>query len=232
MIADSGTLVNNGALYKKLAYDPVGDFAPISLLGRFQFLVVTNAATGIRDFAEMKQRVAASPDKFNYGSAGAGSPFHVGMEVIKQETGMSMLHVPYKGMAPVIQALLSNEVQFGIADVVTALPHIKTGKLVALAAVTDKRIESLSAVPTLRELGLSNVQGWQALVVPANTPEDVKDRLGSAMKAVMESPVSTQLFREKGVDVALSTPAELRAFQMSQIDRWHKFIRDRGISLD
>ncbi|MEJ8824481.1 tripartite tricarboxylate transporter substrate binding protein [Variovorax humicola] len=232
LIADNGTLVANGALYKKLSYDPVADFAPISMIGRFQFVVLVNPSTGIKDFAELKKQVAAAPTKFNYSSVGAGSPFHIGMELIKHEAGLTINHVPYRGMAPAVQAILAGEVQMMIADVSTAMPYIKAGKLVAIASATARRNPQLPDVPTLGELGFSSFGGWQALVVPAGTPEDVKAKLGVALKAAMATPVSRKLFEEKSIDPETSTPAELKAYQQTEIVRWHKFIKDRGISLE
>lgn len=232
LIADNGTLVNNAALYKKLSYDPAGDFAPISMIGRFQFVLLANASTGIKTFADLKRLVSADPSKFNYASGGIGSPFHIGMELLKQEQGLTINHVPYKGMAPAVQALLSGDVQLMIADIATALPYIKAGKLTALATATPKRTAQLPEVPTLGEFGVSSFPGWQALVVPARTPEDIKSKLGAALKAAMASQAAVRLFEEKGVDAVLSTPAELSSYQQAEIGRWHKFIRDRGITLD
>jgi len=232
MIADNGTLVNNGALYKKLSYDPVADLAPVSLIGRFLFVVLVNPSTGIKDFADLKRQVAAAPTKFNYASGGPGSPFHIGMELIKQETGLSINHVPYKGMAPAVQGLLAGDVQIMIADLATALPHIKAGKLVAVASATSKRTAQLPDVPTLPELGISSFPGWQGLVVPAQTPDDVKAKLGAALKTAMATPAATRLFQEKGVEAVTTTPAEMKTFQQAEAARWHKFIKERGITLD
>ncbi|QFZ85086.1 tripartite tricarboxylate transporter substrate binding protein [Variovorax paradoxus] len=232
LVADNGTLVNNAALYKKLSYDPVADFAPVTMIGRFQFVLLANPATGIRTFADMKRLVVVDPSKFNYASGGVGSPFHIGMELLKQEQGLSINHVPYKGMAPAVQALLSGDVQLMIADIATALPYIKAGKLAALATATPKRTMQLPEVPTLAELGVPSFPGWQALVVPARTPDDVKAKLEAALKAAVASPAAVRLFQEKGVEAVLSTPAELRSYQQAEIGRWHKFIHDRGISLD
>ena len=232
LVADNGTLVNNAALYKKLSYDPVADFDPVSMIGRFQFVLLSNPATGIKTFADMKRLVAADPSTFNYASGGIGSPFHIGMELLKQEQGLSINHVPYKGMAPAVQALLSGDVQLMIADIATALPYIKAGKLAALATVTPKRTSQLPEVPTLTELGVSSFPGWQALVVPSRTPDDIKAKLESALRSAVASPAAVRLFQEKGVEAVLSTPAELRSYQQAEIGRWHKFIHDRGISLD
>lgn len=232
MIADNGTLVNNAALYKKLSYDPVGDLAPVSMIGRFQFVLLLSPATGIKDFADLKKQVAAAPNKFNYSSGGAGSPFHIGMELVKQETGLSISHVPYKGMAPAVQALLAGDVQMMIADTATALPYVKAGKLTAIGSATSKRVAQLPDVPTFAELGISTFPGWQGLVVPAQTPEDIKAKLGDALKVAMATPQAVALMQEKGIEPATSTPAEMRAFQQAETVRWHKFIRDRGINLD
>ena len=232
MIADNGTLVNNAALYKKLTYDPLADLTPVSMIGRFQFVLLTNPATNIKTFADLKKQVGAAPGKFNYASGGSGSPFHIGMELFKQETNLSIAHVPYKGMAPAVQALLAGEVELMIADVATALPYVKTGRLTAIGTATTKRVAQLPDVPTFSELGISVFPGWQGLVVPAQTPDDIKAKLREALKAAMATPQAVALMQEKGIEPVTSTPAEMKAYQQAEISRWHKFIKDRGISLD
>ncbi len=234
MIADNGTLVNNAALYKKLAYNPVTDLALVSMAGRVLMVLVVNPATGIRDFNELKRKVAAAPQKYRYASGGSGSPFHIGMEAIKQQAGLSITHIPYKGTAPAVQDVVSGHVEMMIAPAAVVLPYIKANKLIAIASANSKRLTQLPEVPTLTEYGLTDADfsGWQAIVVPAQTPDAIKEKLGSALKEALSSASVRQRFSELGIEPMTATPAEMKAYQQAEINRWHKFIRERGISLD
>lgn len=234
MSADNATLVNNAAIYPKLPYDPVKDLAPVSLIGRFPLVLVAGAATGIRDFADWRARVAADPGRFNYATSGIGSPFHVGMEFIARQEGLVLTHVPYKGMAPALQDLLAGEVQTMLVDVATALPHIEAGKLVALATAGAVRNPRLPQVPTFLELGVADGEfyAWQGVVVPGPTPADVRQRIGEALRQAIGSERVTRKMAELGIEPLSSTPQEMAAYREAETVRWHRLIRERGIRIE
>lgn len=234
MSADNATLVNNAAIYPKLPYDAVKDLSPVSLIGRFPLVLVVNPSTGIKDFAEWRAKMASSPGKFNYATSGTGTPFHVGMEFIKQQTQLSINHVPYKGMGPALQDVLGGQVETMLVDVATALPYIRTNKLTALATAGGKRQPQLPQVPTLLELGLRNSEfyAWQGVVVPSQTPPEIKERISTALRRALASEKVLQKMEQLGIEPLSSTPAEMAAYWKTEMDRWHPLIRERGIKVD
>ena len=231
MSADNATLVNNAAIYPKLPYDPVKDLAPVSLIGRFPLVLVVNPATGIRDFADWRAKVSASPGTFNYATSGIGTPFHIGMEFIARQEKLVITHVPYKGMAPAVQDLLGGQVQMMLVDVATALPHIQANKLVALATAGAKRQAQLPQVPTLLELGVENSEfyAWQGVVVPSRTPAELKGLMNTALRQALSSEKVLQKMEQLGIEPLSSTPEEMTAYWNAETVRWHKLIKERGI---
>jgi tripartite-type tricarboxylate transporter receptor subunit TctC len=234
MSADNATLVNNAAIYPKLPYDAVKDLAPVSLIGRFPLVLVVSPSAGIRDFAQWRAKISASPGKFNYATSGAGTPFHVGMEFIKQRLQLSITHIPYKGMGPAIQDVLAGQVQMMLVDVATALPYIRTDKLIALATAGGRRQTQLPEVPTLLELGLSDSEfyAWQGVVVPSQTPVAVMERMSAALRQAIASEKVAQKIMQLGIEPLGSTPEEMAAYWKSETNRWHKLIRERGIRIE
>jgi tripartite-type tricarboxylate transporter receptor subunit TctC len=231
MSADNATLVNNAAIYPKLPYDPVKDLAPVSLIGRFPLVLAVHPSTGIRDFADWRAKVSASPGTFNYATSGIGTPFHVGMELIAQQEKLVITHVPYKGMAPALQDLLGGQVQMMLVDVATALPLIQENKLVAIATAGARRQARLPQVPTLLELGLENSEfyAWQGVVVPSRTPPEIKGLLNAALRKALSSEKVQQKMEQLGIEPLSSTPEEMTAYWNAETVRWHKLIRERGI---
>ena len=234
MSADNATLVNNAALYRKLPYDPVKDLAPVSLIGRFPLVLVVNLSTGIRDFTDLLAKVKAAPGKFNYATSGPGTPFHVGMELIKQRSQLSINHIPYKGMGPALQDVLGGQVEMMLVDVATALPHVRSGKLVAVATAGGKRQPQLPTVPTLLETGLpdSEFYAWQGVVMPGQTPIAIRMRMNSALQQAIGSEKVSQKIKDLGIEPLSSTPEEMTAYWQSEIKRWHKLIKERGITVE
>lgn len=234
MSADNATLVNNAAIYAKLPYDAVKDLAPVSLIGRFPLVLVVNPSMGIKDFAGWRAKIAGSPGRFNYATSGSGTPFHIGMEFIKQQTNLSINHIPYKGMGPALQDVLGGQVDMMLVDVATALPYIRNGKLLALATAGGHRQAQLPQVPTLLELGLKNSEfyAWQGVVVPSRTPADVRMRISAALRQALASDKVTSRMEQLGIEPLSSTPEEMAAYWQSETARWHKLIKERGIKIE
>ncbi|MFC7514490.1 Bug family tripartite tricarboxylate transporter substrate binding protein [Herbaspirillum sp. GCM10030257] len=231
---DNGTFVFNGALYKKLSYDPQKDFAPVSLIARFPLLLVANPGAGFKDAKDLISKVKAAPGKYNYASVGAGSPHHLAMEMFKQRTGAFIVHIPYRGAGPAVQDVLAGQVPMMILDLATALPHIRTGKLTALAVASDKRLSLQPDVPTLKELGYNDLEmyAWQGMAVPVATPKDIVARLNSEVNKALTAPDVTKRLTDLGIEPLPGTQEQMASYIKSETTRWHALIKERGITLD
>lgn len=235
LLGDTATFAVNPILYKKLPYDPQRDLAPISLTGRFALLLVVNpaklAANTLRDLLDEAKKI---PGRLDYASPGPGSPHHLAMEMFKQRTGTQFVHVPYKGAAPAIQDLLSGQVPLMFLDLAAGAPQIRAGKLKALAVASDKRIAALPELPTVGESGVPGFEAWawQALAVPAGTPNDVIARLNAEYRKAIAVPEVRQKLIEAGIDPLQSSADEATAYFRSETAKWAKVIGDGKISLE
>ncbi|RJF98086.1 Bug family tripartite tricarboxylate transporter substrate binding protein [Noviherbaspirillum saxi] len=231
---DNGSYVFNSALYKKLPYDPQKDFAPISLIARFPLLLVANPSAGFKDAKDLIGKIKAAPGKYNYASVGAGSPHHLAMEMFKQRTGAFIVHIPYRGAGPAVQDVLAGQVPMMILDLATALPHIKSGKLTALAVASGNRLALQPDVPTLKELGYSDLEmyAWQGIAVPAATPKDIVARLNTEVTKALAAPEVSKRLTDLGIEPLSGTPEQMASYIKSETVRWHALIKERGITLD
>jgi len=232
--ADNGTLVFNAALYRKLPYDPAQDFANVGLMARFPLILVANPATGWRSAADFLAAARAQPGKLSYASVGAGSPHHLAMELIKQRTQTYILHIPYRGAAPAVQDVLSNQVPVMVLDTAVGLPHIRAGKLVALGVLSRQRLAALPDVPTLEQQGIKDteVYAWQGMIVPAGTPRELIARLNAELVKALAVPDVAGKLRDFGLEPTPSTPEQMSAYIQSEIARWHALIRERKLTLE
>lgn len=231
--ADNGTLVFNPALYKSLSYNP-RDLAPVTLLGRFPMILVVgpgSQATSAKDFIA---QVKARADGLNYGSAGAGSPHHLAMELLKVEAGLTMTHAPYRGAAPALADVAAGQIPAMMVDYAAGAGFIKGGKIRALAVANATRLPQLPDVPTFAELGYKNVEAAAlvGMVAPAATPPDVIAALNKQVVASIKDPAVNKRMVDFGVEPVGSTPAQYADLLRSETTRWHKLIRDLKISLD
>jgi len=239
LVATSTTLAINPWLYKKLAYDPAKDFAPIGMIGAVPLLVVVNASSPVKTIADLVALSKSKPGGLTYGSAGNGSPHHLGMEMFKAATGAHLTHVPYKGSSPAITDLLGGQIQAMFSDIPPALPHVRSGRLRAIAVTSAKRQSALPEVPTVAESGASGTQGfeavaWQSLVAPAGTPREIVNRYADALAKVMAQPALRSKLEQDGFEpVARSmSPDQLSAYIRSETERWGKVIKASGASID
>lgn len=232
---DNGTLVNNPVIYSALAYDPVKDFAPVSLIVRINLLLVAHPDFPARDLPEFVRLIKENPGKYTYASPGKGTPHHLAMELFKSRAGDLVIQdASYRGSAPALQDVLAGQLPFMVLDVGSTLPHLPGGKLKVYTAIAEKRLESLPDVPAVKEFGFDglDVHAWQGVVVPAGTPAGVIDRLNAALaKAIAQPDVQTKL-RSMGMVPLSSTPEEFRAKIESESAFWHPFIRKLNIRLD
>ncbi len=235
LIGDAGTYAFNPTLYKKLSYDPVKDFAPVSLTGRFALILAVNPSTmQAKSVAEFVDAAKRQPGKIDYGAPGPGSPIHLAMEFFKQRAGIVMTPIPYKGGADALSDLIGGRIPALFPDIATALPQIRAGKIRALAVASGKRVAALPDLPTLGESGYPGFEAWawQGFVAPAGTPRPVLMKLNSEFAKVMADPLIKQRLSESGFEPQISTPEEFAAYMKSEIAKWAKVIRDSNISLD
>jgi len=232
--ADNGTMVFNPVLYKSLAYSPTKDLAPVTLMGRFPMILVVNPESGIADAKTFIDKAKASSVGVNYASAGAGSPHHLAMELLKVETGLRLVHVPYRGAAPALADVVSGQVPAMMVDLAAGASFIKSGKVKPLAVANAVRLPQLPDVPTFAELGYKNVEAAAlvGLVVPAATPPDTIAALNKQIVSAIREPGVNKKLQEFGVEPVGSTPAEFAELLKSETARWQKLIRDLGITLD
>ena len=234
MITSIG-MATNKPLYGKLSYDPIKDFAPVSLLAVVPNVLVTNATQP--DVKTAKDVIAAArktPGKLTYASAGNGTSIHLAGEVFTSLAQVDMLHVPYKGSGPVVSDLLGGQVNYMFDSITSARPHIESGKLRALGVTTAKRSKTLPNVPTLAEAGLPGyeVSPWFAVFMPAATPKDIVAKVNSALLEAMKDPDVVKRFETIGAEPVGSTPEEMAQHLARESERWTKLIQERGIKLD
>ena len=201
------------SVFTKLPYQFGSDFAPVTMLALVPNVVVVNAAVPAKSVKELVAIAKASPDKYNYGSAGPGSAHHLIGEMFKLETGAPIAHIPYKGSGPAVADLLGGQISVMFDTVTSALPHIKAGKTRALAVTTAKRSTALPDVPTLAEAGVPNIDvgTWFGLMAPAGTPAPIVARLNKEVVAILNDPAVQKQLLDQGIEPQSSTPAELKA---------------------
>lgn len=234
LLGDTATFAVNPSLYKKLSYDPLKDFEPVTLTGRFALLLVVNPALPVNNAQELIALAKLKPGELNFGSPGPGSPHHLAMELLKQRTGINVVHVPYKGAAPAVQDLLGGQIPMMFLDLAAGAPLIKSGKIKALAVASPKRIAPLPDVPTLSESGVTDFEAWawQGLVVPARTPTDVIAKLNDAYGKAIADPVVRQKVMEAGIDPLHSTPAQLTDYIKSETAKWANVVAEGNIKVE
>ena len=222
------------AMYKKLPYDHIKDFAPVSLVGTVPNVLVVHPSLPVTSVSELISYAKANPGKINYGSAGIGSPPHLSMELLKSMAGIDMVHVPYKGAGPALADLLGGQTRVMCTSLAGQIPYIKAGRVRALAVTTAKRNAQLPDVPTVSEAGIPGyeVTIWYAVFAPARVPKPIVALLNSELVKLLNSPDMKERMAQFGVDSAPSTPAELAAFVKSETIKWTKTVQDAGVKLE
>lgn len=235
LLGDTATYAVNPSLYKKLPYDPLKDFAPVSLTGRFALLLVVNPSIiGVNSVKELIEQARKQPGKLNYASPGPGSPHHLAMELFKQQASIDLTHIPYKGAAPAVQDLLGGRIPVMFLDLAAGAPQIKGGKLKALAVASPKRIAALPDLATIDQSGVAGFEAWawQGLVVPAATPKEVVAKLHAAYMNAINDPTVRQKIVEAGIEPLQSTPQQLIDYIKSESTKWAKVIKDGNITVE
>jgi len=224
----------NQALFGKLAYDPVADFAPISLLAAVPNIISVHPAVPVTSLAELVALAKSQPGKLSYASSGNGTSTHLAAELFKAAAGIDMLHIPYKGSAPAVGDVIAGQVPVLVDSVSSSTTHVKAGKLKALAATSPKRLAVLPELPTVAESGYPGFQSsaWVGLLAPAGTPRPVIERLHAAVLEVMALPETRERLAAFGGEVTTSTPEEFAAYIRSEMARLGKVVRDANIKLN
>jgi 2-methylaconitate cis-trans-isomerase PrpF/tripartite-type tricarboxylate transporter receptor subunit TctC len=219
---------------QKLRYDPIADFAPIGLVGYSPTLMVAHAATPVKDVKDLVAQLKAKPDKYTYASAGNGTAPHYAAELFKINAGVVMLGVPYKGSAPAVSDTIGGQTQFMFPSLFTALPHVKSGKLKALAVAGPKRSALLPDVPTLKEAGVDgvDVQQWYGFFAPAKTPKPIIDQLNKALNQVLADKEIVKRMEEHGADVETSTPEKFGELVKSELAKWKGVVQRAKLTAD
>jgi tripartite-type tricarboxylate transporter receptor subunit TctC len=226
-----GALVINPLLNSKLPYNAVRDFAPVSLLALNPQLLAVHQSLPVNSVKELIAFAKAQPAKLNYASVGEGTPNHLAMELFKSMTGTNLVHVPYKGAAPAVTDLLGGHVQLMFNPMPPLLPHVKSGRLRALAVGGTQRSSALPEIPTVAEAGVPGYEyvTWYSIVAPAKTPRAIIDRLNKQLAAVLAMPEVAQRLSSQGAEPRSSTPEELAKFMQEDTKRLGAVIRFAGI---
>jgi len=221
------------SLYKT-PFDVTKDFAPITLAGTTPNLLVANPNVPVNTVKELIAAAKAKPGGLNYASTGNGTSNHLSFELFKSMTGTSITHVPYKGSAPAVTDLIAGQVQVMFDNTPNVLPHVKAGKLKAIAVSSKKRSSLAPEVPTVDESGVPgyDVTVWFGILAPAGTPRDIIARLNAEMVKIMRTPEVTDRFNKAGVDVVASSPEYFSEFLKSEVGRWAKVVQDANIKAD
>ncbi len=232
LMSTVNTLVMNASLYRNLPYDPVTDFAPISLTAWGTLVLVANPAQKPNTLGEFIAAARAAPRTINYASPGIGTPHHLSMALVETEAGIELVHVPYKGTAGALQDLLGGQIGYMFLPVHVSAQYIRSGKLKAIATGSPSRLPQLPDVPTLIEQNLKNadVDMWYGLFAPKGTPGDVVARLNGDVATVLLSPDTRVVFEAQGLLPAISSPAELGTIVARDKARWADVVAKRGIS--
>ncbi len=224
----------NPALYKKLRFDPIRDFAPVSLVVSSPQLLALHPSVAAKSVKELLALAKARPGQLNYGSAGTGTSPHLTFELFKSMAAIDVVHVPYKGTGPAITDLIGGQVQMMITGVVALMPHVKSGKLRAVGVTSAKRVAALPEVPTIAESGVAgfDVSSWFGVFLPAATPRAIVMKMNREIHRILENPEVRQRLIDQGADPASNTPEEFAAYVKSEMTRWGQVVRSTGARVD
>ena len=228
------SLAISPSLYSKLNYDPVRDFAPVSLVATVPNVMITQASLPVQTLQEFIALARAKPGGLNFGSGGAGTSNHLAGELFNLVTGVKLVHIPYKGVNLAMQDVLAGNIHLAVIGIPAAAPHIKAGRLRALALVAPQRSSALPEVPTVAEAGLPDfeVTTWYGVLAPAGTPRTIVTRLNSELVKIMHSPELKERLAATGTDPFTSTPEEFAAYIKREIAKWGEVIRKAGVKAD
>ena len=231
MMGNIGTHAINVSLYKKLPYDPVKDFAPISHVAGLPLFVLVHPSVKVTSIKELIALAKSQPGKLDYSSSGSGGSMHVAAELFKGMTGTHMVHIPYKGGGPAVADLLAGQVPVSFATVLETLPHVKSGRLRALAVTSANRSLAWPSVPTVAESGVPGYESisWLALFAPAGTPKDIINKISTEVVRIINLPDVKERLLLQGAEPIGSTPEQLAAVLANDIAKYAKVMKAAGV---
>lgn len=233
MVVVAGHVVNP-SLYPKMGFSPLTDLTGVSQFGHIPLLMVSSAALPPKTLAEFVSWAKANPDKASFASSGTGSGAHLVGELFAETSRIKLTHIPYKGMAPALTDMFSGQVAMAFDSVQTMMPHVKAGKLRALAITSEKRWPSSPEVPTMAEQGYPGMTGgsWIGLLAPAKVPPQIIEKLSTELQAAIDSPDVHAKLIEYGIDPVGGTPAQFNSFMQSEAKRWAQVVKQANIRLE
>ena len=234
-IADNGPLAINPALYPKLPYHPVRDFAPITLVASLPFILVVHPGVPANSVGELVALAKAQPGKLNYASVGNGSAVHLATELLKTRAGIDLVHVPYKGSAPALNGVLAGEASLMFVNLLSSMQLVKAGKLRALATGTPKRLLAMPDLPTVAEAGVAGYeyQAWFGVIAPAGTPRPIVERLNADLRRIIAMPeIRERMIRQGGLEPVGGSTESFAALIPAEIEYWGKLVRETGARVD
>jgi tripartite-type tricarboxylate transporter receptor subunit TctC len=228
------TLGTAPVTFKKLAYDPIKDYAHIVQVAAVPGIVVVHPSFPAKTWAEFVKVVKANPGKYNYASSGTNAVGHMGMELLKSQTGLFMTHIGYRGAGPALTDVLGGSVPILWDNLSSSLPHVKSGKLIALGLAYDKRIPQLPDVPTFAELGLKNYEAttWFGLVAPQGVPQDIVSKINAEVNRLLLTPEVKQRMQDAGAFPMGGTPAKMAEATKAEIAKWAKVVQFAKLTLE
>jgi len=234
LTADTATLAANPALYSNLNYSAEKDFVPVGLLARFPMVLVVNPAVPATNLKEFLAWAKSQTAGVSYASPGAGSPHHLTAELFRGLTGLSLVHVPYRGAAPAVQDVAGGQVPFMFVDTAAGMSFIQSGRLRAIGIASLTRVKNFEGIPTLTEQGLKGFEAfaWQGLVAPTGTPPDVILAINKALVNALDTTSVKARFQVLGLEALPGTPAQMASYAGVEREKWAQVIRTSGIKLD
>lgn len=235
LMGTNGPLAVSPALYRSLPYDPLRDFAPVTLVGTSPNLIAVNSALGVATLTQLVERARAEPGKLNFSSVGKGSVSQLSMELLNSVAGIRTVHIPYNGGAPAVTALLSGDVQLLSLNPTALIAHVGTGRLKVVAQTSAKRSPLIADVPTVAEAGYPGFEAdvWMAVMAPAKTPGEVIERLNAELVRVIRSPATKDsLWDRQWIDPIGSAPDEVSKRIRRESEKWSRTVKAAGIEVE
>jgi len=234
LLAASGPMAVNSSLFKTLSYSPLTDLVPVVQLSSFPLVLEVHPSTGIKSVKDFIARAKARPQELNFASAGNGTPQHLAGEIFNKTVGSQLAHIPYRGAGPALNDLVGGQVPVMFDVLGSSLPHIKAGKLTALAVTSARRSPALPEVPTLAESGLANfeVTAWHGIAMRAGTPPEIVRKVNAAVLDAFQNPAFRQKWEELGTPVVAGTPEQFGQLIRTESVRLGRVVRESGASVD
>lgn len=234
LFQDLTTHAINASLYKKLPYDTIKDFTPVAMVSSTPLLLVINAKSPVKTVQELNSRIQEKPGAYSYGSSGNGTIIHLASEMMNKAVKNDIVHIPYKGSAPLVTSIISGDIEYAFSSMPPAVTQVNAGKLRALAVSTPDRIDALPDVPTIREAGVpaAELTLYSGILGPAGMPDEIVSRLNEAFGKAVQSPKIIQTFGNLGAKPLNAPPTEIAKLLESEISRYGKVVQETGITID